>query len=97
MRLTAYIPKVGEPQGRQAHDRLSKLLISLAGGFTIYPGCSGFWRDNNGNIVNDRVTVYEAFGEDIDKEELTKELLILREVLNQDCIAYAIDNEIYFV
>ena len=104
MRITVYIPEDHE-KSQEAIKRLATVVTEYAGGLTIYPYCSGVWKDNKGILVHDNISVVETYQEEILTQELKQtfikelklELLVIRELLNQDCIAYAIDNNIFFV
>ena len=101
MRVSVYVPKISEEKDKQVHGRLRALFCTHAGGFTIYPSCTGHWLDDKEQEVIDHVVVYETYAQE-DKENLllknlAVELLVIRELLNQDSIAYTIDNQIYFI
>lgn len=55
-RLTVYTPAA-------MVKSLSELLMNsgMVGGLTLKPGNAGLWVDGNGNIVEDNITLVEAY------------------------------------
>lgn len=97
MRLAIYLPTHNKETIRKYADRLTDTF----GGCTVYPNCEGYWLNPKLNrIERDPITVLEVFT----KEPLRfvvswLELLCfqIKDELKQTCVAYALDNEIYFV
>lgn len=81
---------------------LAKRFSEIFGGCTIIPNCKGFWINDQKQLIEDKITIIEAY---FNEQSLTKSqaqiYLVniaydIKRALKQDCVAYCIDNDIYF-
>ena len=105
LKLAIYVPS--ESNGKNLSKELIKevekecliFLCDICGGCTIYPG-TGIWVNNNREIVRENVLVIQSYGE-IQTFEIFPKMkefcLKMKEILEQDAIAFEIDNKLHII
>lgn len=98
MYFKIYVPT----ENSEIIERIAEYVSKIVGGCTIIPNCCGFWINSENQLVKDKITIVEAY---ITENSLTKDQLeiyainlasYVKRKLKQDCVAYCIDNQIYF-
>lgn len=91
-----YVPTENEKIIRD----LAKTFSKIFGGCTIIPNCKGFWINSENLLVEDKITIIEAYSNELTKTQielyLTQIASYIKTKLKQDCVAFCIDNQIYF-
>lgn len=83
--IIAYIPS-------QFADDIVDLAVNLAGGATVTPGSTGYWRDNDGNLVTEPVTLIQVF---VDPDRTVRLLSRIRDYLRdggEQAFAYTMNG-----
>jgi len=75
-------------------------IAGIAGGFTRYPA-EGGWLDGNGKLIQELVTAFDVYANDIFSQQYTNHFRdlakrIARE-LNQECVYLEIDGKVEFI
>lgn len=92
MRVALYVPTIDQ-NGNPAPNRDDVLaytetaLARLNGGATSYPG-TGSWIDDAGQLVREPVTIVESFADAIDRDAIGEIAATIKDLLQQDAVAY---------
>lgn len=66
------------------------------GGFTMADGVGG-WVDDNGHIVQEKVTVVTSYCSELDIQRMFNLANHVKTMLSQDCVMFTADGAAYFV
>jgi len=96
---------LNDDSARLLKDSVVLKLTDLFSGLTVFSGCSGYWINPKTELIErDNIEVFLILTENKFPSEDTEKLNALRKilaeiktVLKQNCIAYSIDNRIYFL
>lgn len=81
---------------------LAKIFSEQFGGCTMIPNCKGFWFNGKKQLIEDKITIIESYITQTNLEEkeikqiLEKIALDVKRDLKQDCVAFIINEKIYF-
>lgn len=89
--IRIYVPKVGRRLGKAPLFKLTRMLCTAFGGYTTYQGM-GTYLDEFGDLMQERVTVYESIGPDANDpwQPLLYYLPIFRSEIKQVELLYTI-------
>lgn len=98
MKIKIFVPNNSLLQQKLVYQ-IAETITKLFNGCTIYPKCLGLWLNpKTKQIEQDSISVIEIFlTSSIEyRFKLYQILNKIRTQLNQQCVAYSIDNEIFF-
>ena len=100
MRIAIYFPsqsddKIPKDKFQIVREMVEKELIGMFGGLTEYKA-KGFWKNKQGQIIQEDVRILEAFGETYPQQKLQSIMEKIKTTLKQQSVAYSIDNVMNF-
>jgi len=96
LQIKVFVPS----HSKAIYESIAKELCEYFGGCTIYQNCHGFWHNIESNTLeHDKITVIEIFtthSESLIQRILKPRLKHIKESLKQNCVAYSINDTMYF-
>ena len=105
-KIAIYVPSTfwNKPIPQTLHDeyveKAARIFSSLFGGATAQKA-SGFWKNCDGELVCENITIIYAFtdadGLENHKNDIIDFALRIGKELNQECVSVEIDGELLFI
>lgn len=81
-------------------NEIKKFLSNLFGGCTAYNGSGAWYSDDLKSVVNEQVTIIQAFTSDLNNEQIDNVITActwLKQEMKQECISMEVNGKLYFV
>lgn len=79
------------PKSDRVIDEVCRRLSELYGGATAIESGAGYWVDDDGELIEDSVTLVESLAEEVDTTDLEMLAGYIKATLNEDAVLFEIE------